>query len=532
MRDVLRDRQQWANSAMVSTGSAAATLAALDVLAEGGNAFDAAITASAVLTVALPMAGGPAGDVAAVLHVAGSPHALALTGLGCAPSGATPDAIAARGRPTVPVTGMASACTPGMIDAWFALHRAYGSIPLARLLAPAVQAAGDGLPVTAQVARWTADNLSVLTQPEFAELFAPVASPSAVGSRLRIPGLAALYAAISAPGVRATDIRTLISDRIAALSRDLGGFFEPEDCLPDRSEIGPALTATVGNRQVAVTGAPTQGVLLLQNLALCARRRIGEIKSPAARIHLQSEIFHQTFAWRLRNLADPRSRQLADPLDDELLDQLDSAIDPVRRSATTYAGHYSDGDTQHFAIIDREGNAVSWTQSLGLGFGSGVGLPDLGLLLSNRLGRSATIDPRQPNCCAPGRRPVNTILAWSTSAEHGVDLLGGTPGGDGQCQWNTQVLSALLLEGADPLDALNRPRWTYLPGADKVEARLPQQLQVDDTTPAAAVDDLRGLGYKVRERAGVGGAIRLVGRSGASVYGLDDGRQEGLTAGH
>ncbi|BFU45546.1 gamma-glutamyltransferase family protein [Krasilnikovia sp. MM14-A1004] len=531
MRDVLRDRQQWGRHTMVSTGSAAATLAALDVLDEGGCAFDAALTASAVMTVTMPMASGPGGDAVAVLHVAGGAEAVALTGLGRAPMAATIDAFARRGHSTVPIDGILSAVTPGLLDAWFALHRAYGTMPLHRLLAPAVRLAEDGVVVTGQTTRWIKDNLALLIQPGFAEVYAPCATRAAVGSLLRQPGLGGLYRMVGEAGVTAAEVRRAVGERIARVSTELDGLLATDDFVADTSELTPAATAVIGGHRVASTPAPTQGPLLLQNLLLYERRAEGLSPGSAESVHLLAEIVNQTYGWRLDNLADPRFASFDDPLDPGVVDSLDAGVDPERRSPSRYAGHYSAGDTTHLAVVDRAGNAVSWVQSLGLGFGAGVGVPEWGLLLGNRLGRSTTLNPSHANRCEPGKRPVNTILPWSVSTPSGVRWLGGTPGGDGQTQWNAQVLGDLLVHGASPAAALGRPRWTYFPGSDKVEAALPPQLHVDADMPAGTREDLRQRGHDVVTKASVGGVLRVLGCAPDHRYGLDDGRQEGLTAG-
>ncbi|MBS2966752.1 gamma-glutamyltransferase, partial [Actinocrinis puniceicyclus] len=366
MRDVLRDRQQWGMEAMASTGSSAATLAALDILREGGTAFDAAIAASAVLTVAVPMASGAAGDCAAVFHEAGSAQAWSLTGLGRAPSRATAEGFRARGRSTVPTFGIESATTPGLLGAWCALHERHGTMPWPRLLAPAIALAERGTVVTAQTARWIRENISILVQPEFSGLYAPYAAAGAVGSRLPQPGLATLYRLL-ASSVDALEAR--LDTSVRQLSDRLGGFFAEGDCTVRCGEIVPAVAAQVGGLDVATNPAPTQGVLLLQNLVLYERLagRVGA--DSATGVHLMSEIVHQTYAWRIENLGDPACAPVPDPLAQSQLRDLSERVDPGKRSATRYAGHYSDGDTTHFAIVDRAGNSISWTQSLGLGFG-------------------------------------------------------------------------------------------------------------------------------------------------------------------
>ncbi|MFB7666524.1 gamma-glutamyltransferase family protein [Kitasatospora sp. NPDC056138] len=527
---ILRDRQQWGHRALASTGSSLATVAALAVLEEGGNAFDAAITASALLTVCMPMASGPGGDAAAVLHVRGEDQPLALTSLGRAPGAADPAAFRDRGLGTVPRTGVLSSTTPALMDAWYALHERFGSRPLEELLRPAVRTAADGATVTSQFQRWTRENLQVLEQPAFREVYAAAARPEAVGTRLRQSGLERLYT--MAGQLDAGGLRQELADRVGRLSTELDGLLAPEDLLASHARLGPATTLELAGHRIAVPPAPTQGPLMLQNLALYASFAPEEGSGSAAGMHVLSEIFNQTFNWRLEHLRDPEvvDKPMPDPLDPGVLAELGRGVDVDRRSACRYAGHYSHGDTTHFVVADRFGNAVTWVQSLGLGFGAGVGVPELGLLLCNRLGRSSTLSPDHANRVRPGARPVNTIFPWTISDHRGGRRLGGTPGGDGQCQWNTQVTAALLVDGATPLRALTLPRWTYFPGSDKTEADRPEQLQVDETLDQAVFEGLAHRGHELVRKASVGGVSRLLETGPGGLYGLDDGRQEGLTA--
>ncbi|MFD8236336.1 gamma-glutamyltransferase [Streptomyces sp. NPDC059696] len=531
MRDVLRDRQQWGREVMVSTGSPAATLAALDVLDIGGNAFDAAIAASAVLTVTLPMACGPAGDAAVVFRTADAPHASSLISLGRAPQAADPAAYRSRGHATVPETGILSVSTPALIDAWYALHRRHATLSLERLLEPAFRLAAEGTVITGQAARWGKSNLEYLAQSEFQSQYSVFGSPQAVGSVLVQPGLARLYTLVAEHADHPERLRAVIGRAVEKAGADLGGLIRATDCLADHAEFGIAPTQRVGDHTVATTPAPTQGPLLLQNLALYQRLSSGAQLDTPAGIHLLAEIVNQTYGWRLRRLGDPALGCDPDALDPGVLAELAAAVDPDRRSASRCLGHYHQGDTTQFSILDREGNGVSWVQSLGLGFGSGVGVPELGLLLCNRVGRSSTLQQGEPNSVAPGRRPVNTILPWLTSGADGLRHLGGTPGGDGQTQWNAQVLIRLLLDGCDPLQALSLPRWTYYPGSDKAEAGMALQLRVDAHMPADTVAELGARGHDVVPKASVGGVVRVVERAGGFTYGLDEGRHEGLTAG-
>lgn len=531
MRIVLRDRQQWGGRGVVSTGSSSATVAALRVLEEGGTAFDAAITASAMMTVCMPMASGPGGDATALLHVGGERTALALVGLGRTPRAADPQAFRGRGLDAVPRTGILSATTPGLLDSWFEVHERFGTLPLERLLRPALRAAADGAVVTDQFQRWTAENVRVLSQPEFRDLYRPAAERRSVGTRLPQPGLARLYD--SAVSLGRDGLRDWIAELTDEASARHGGLLRGDDVTATAARLVPALTAEIAGRRVAVPPAPTQGPLMLQNLALYEALRTEDTASgSAAGVHLLAESVHQTFGWRLDHLRDPDLEEpgAPDPLGADTLAALGRGVDPDKRTPCRYAGHYSHGDTTHLVVADDAGNAVTWVQSLGLGFGAGVGLPAAGLLLCNRLGRSATLDPRHANRVEPGARPVNTIFPWTVSEGPAVRWLGGTPGGDGQCQWNTQVAAALLCDGDTPLRALSAPRWTYFPGSDQIEAGRPEQLHVDETMAPAVADDLVRRGHDVVRKASVGGVNRLLSLRGGTLYGLDDGRQEGLTA--
>lgn len=523
----LRGRRQWGHQAAVSTGNSLATLAALNVLSDGGNAFDAAITASAMMMVALPAANGPAGDVAAVLHHGSTGVFTSLTSLGRAPRRANVESFRERGLSSIPETGILSASTPGAIDGWLRLNRNHGSLPLKRLLAPAIEYATAGVTVGDQNRRWSADNYDVLEQEGFRSLYAPFRDPASLGTLMRQPGLASLLSLVGSLEPHA--LRETIADAVMEISEQFGGLFEREDFLTDVSHIGPTMTCRIGGRTVHTNPAPTQGPIFLQHLALAERLKTHKTASDGARTHLLAEIVNQSSGWRLSHLGDPRHVHVPNALAEDVLDRLEHAVNPRVRSASVCRGAYSDGDTTHFVIADRDGNQVSWIQSLGLGFGSGVGVPELGLLLCDRLGRSSTLRDSDPNATAPGRTPVNTIFTWAISDSTGPRWTGGTPGGDGQTQWNLQTVHALLLEDLDTLEALERPKWTYYPGPDKAEAEMGEQLWIDAESNMTLAEDLVARSHDVVWRPTVGGVTRVIETNGDVLLALDDGRQEGLT---
>lgn len=449
---------------------------------------------------------------------------VSLTSLDHAPMAATIEFFRRRHLSVIPRTGLLSCTTPALFDAWFALSAdRYCSIPLARLLEPAIGLANDGITASGQFQKWTQDNYVVLTG-SFASIYAPAAGVTTVGSCLRQPGLAKFYHLVEHSE---WDVLRTHIGRDGAKH-----FFAEVDMKRPHTRSGPTPFRRLAGWKVMTTPPPTQGVLRLRNLVLfeklCTDR---SDLGCAENIHLLSEIFNQTLGWRLLHLSDPEFDAVPDALDTETLSELASGVDLTRRSPSRYAGWYSTGDTTHFVVADREGNVVTWAQSLGLGFGAGVGIPEYGMLLCNRLRRSATIVNGQANCCAPGKRPVNTIFPWMATHGDSAMYAGGTPGGDGQRQWNTQILASLILGRLSALDVLSSPRWTYYPGSDQVEARMQPALNVDDTLPLAIRTKLEKFGHRVAPKANVGGVSRLLRIETDHLWALDDGRQEGLTAG-
>lgn len=531
MRDYLRDRQQWGSKAVVSAPGGPATLAALDVLKEGGNAFDAAVTISSILTVTLPMASGPGGDASAILFDARAGRSTSLLALGCAPRRATIDAYLERGLSAIPEIGPLSFSTPGLVDGWIAVNARYGSLPMRRLLEPAIDLARNGTPATSQFVRWNAANLEYLLQDDMRALYGPYAEPDAVGSIIKQPGLAVLFETIAQHSAHPDVLRKLLGERIAQTAQAAGGLIEVEDITRDAAEFVDPVTFVVGGTEVSTTPAPTQGPLLAQTVGAYLRFAGKEDSlRTSSGLHLLAEVVNQVYGWRLKHLGDPQFTKVPHPLEESALATVGEGINRESRSDPLALGHYNQGGTSQFSLIDSDGNGVSWIQSLGLGFGSGIAVSDLGLFIGDRLGRSATLRPAEANSVAPWKRPVNTIHTWGASSNGRLLWMGGTPGGDGQVQWNAQTLISLLAEKTTPLEALTRPKVTYYPGVDKAETDMVPQLRVDDTLPDEDVEDLKRRGHKLVVTASIGGISRLVGQTETSLYGLDDGRHEGLTA--
>jgi gamma-glutamyltranspeptidase/glutathione hydrolase len=192
-------------------------------------------------------------------------------------------------------------------------------------------------------------------------------------------------------------------------------------------------------------------------------------------------------------------------------------------------------DTSYFAVVDRDGNAVSFIHSLSAAFGSGVVAGDTGVTLNNRAGRGFSLDPAHPNVLAPGRRTMHTLNAYLVCRDGRPWLVGGTPGGDQQTQWSTQVLTSIIDHGLTPQEAVEAPRWFSFPGTDPANLGRPAVVRAEERLPEATRRELAARGHTVEtlEPWAGGGAVQLiqVDRTRGVLRGGSDPRPGGVALG-
>ena len=516
--------------AAASTGCPLATHAALSILSRGGNAVDAAIAATAVLFVTMPMSCGPGGDLVCLVYDREAGRVLGLTALGHAPSGATIARFHGLGHSRIPVTGLLSSTTPVGLQALQQLNRRFSALSLERLFSDAISLAHDGFEISNQFNRWTTNNISVVTlSDELAALYAPQGVAREPGSRLRQVNLGRTLELFAANPSEYRPTEPMVRG-LLELSRTLGEYFTETDMSPKYDET--VLQRAIGGGNLHTSPLPTQGILLLNNFtALLEALPADMSETEAHRIHLACEIYNQTYHKRRRFAGDPEFVNSSNNLlMRSSVEDILRHINPHVRTPCLYNGFYSGGDTTHLVVGDENGNGASIITSLSLGFGSGLPIPGTGVILNNRLGRSAVLDESDPNGLAPGKRPVNTIHNYALTDEAGLVAIGGTPGGDGQVQWNAQVLEAVVRRGMDAERAIRLPRFTYYPGGDLAEADMPESIHVENVERESVVR-LRARGYDVRRKSRVQGALRMLRRVSAGWNVLDDQHEDGLSTG-
>lgn len=493
--------------AAVSSDHPLASAAGADVLRRGGNAIDAAITMASVLTVTRPHMNGPGGDVFMIYYDAKTKKVYTLNGAGRAGSKATPAFFASRNLKDVPSSGILSVSVPGTPQAWADALQRFGTIQLSKALEPAIKYAEHGFPMTPRLAADLRESSRKLAaDPELSRTFMPGGAIPEVGTTLRQPDLAKSLRAIATRGPSAF-YKGEVAKHIVAYMEKEGGLLTADDLAKHTSTWGEPIETTYHGLRVLAFAPPTQGATTLELLNIAEQFDLKAMGHNSAE-YLNTLTRASQFAYRDRDahLADPAFVQV--PLDRLLSKSYAADIAAQIRAGTgalpdASAQHDGSGDTIYLCVVDKDGNAVSYIQSLFAAFGSGKMVPGTGITLHNR-GSLYTLDAAHPQIIAPGKRPFHTLAPSMVLHPDGSPyMVLGSPGGDGQPQTVVQVLNNIVLFGMQPQAAIEARRLQASGTRASVEVGM-----LPDSGSA-----LRAKGLTVREEqpsAAFGGASAIV----------------------
>jgi gamma-glutamyltranspeptidase/glutathione hydrolase len=519
-----------AANGMAATSHPLATLTALDVLRAGGNAVDAAIAAVAMQCVVEPQSTGIGGDCF-VLYAPKGGLPLALNGSGRAPAKAHVEWYAERGIGEIPIQSPHAVTIPGAIDAWCTLIAAHGTRPLAELLEPAARAAADGFVVTPRVAHdWARNTAKLAADPVTAAVYLPGGRAPAAGDRIRMPALAATLRRIGREG-RAGFYEGPVMRDILARLKALGGLHEAEDFVARHSDWVEPISAEYRGYRVYECPPNGQGIIALMILRTLAGYDLaGDGFSAADRHHLLAEATKAAYFVRDSFLGDPTqvAVDIADFLSDARAERvrrhiaLDRAL-PGPSWAEIEQAEKKHKDTVYLCVVDRDGNAISFINSLFSGFGTAILAPDSGVLLHNR-GSSFRTIPGHANAIAPRKRPMHTIIPAMLVKDGRAVMPFGVMGGHYQPVGQSHFLHRLLDRGLDPQQAAERPRSFAFQGV----------LQVEPTIPEAIVADLARRGHRVVPAAvPLGGCQAIwIDRARGTLIAGSEPRKDGLALGY
>jgi gamma-glutamyltranspeptidase/glutathione hydrolase len=472
---------------VVATSHPLAAQAGLRMLAAGGNAVDAAIATAACMTIVEPCSNGLGSDAFCILWDGQQLHGLNASGP--APVAWTRDYFGE--RKTVPERGWDSVSVPGAVGAWAALSRRFGKLPFADLLAPAADIAerGYAVPVVVQQKWRLASGVSELvSQPGFAQTFLPKGRPPEPGERFAMPQAARALRLIGATKGEAF-YRGEIAAAVAAHARAHGGAMTEADLAAYQPEWVTPLAQDYRGHTLHEIPPNGQGIAAQMALGMLQHFDLAsmDIDSPACQ-HLQIEAMKLAFADVYRFVSDPRTMEgpAERLLDAQYLATRAKLIDPTRAQQFG-PGHAIKGGTIYLTAADERGMMVSFIQSNYMGFGSGVVEPTFGVSLQNR-GAGFSLDPRHPNCVAPGKKPFHTIIPAFLTRDGAPVMSFGIMGGNMQPQAHLQTLVRMLDHGQNPQTACDAPRWRFNQGL---------AINVERQMPPATIEGLQALGHQI-----------------------------------
>lgn len=471
----------------VASAHPLATASGLEVLAAGGNAFDAAIAVSAALAVVEPYSSGIGGGGFWLLHRASDGRQVMIDGRERAPLAADRDLYLDKSGEVVPglsMDGPLAAAIPGEPAALAHLARHYGRLSLADTLAPAIRLAEQGFKVDDHYRRMAQFRLELMRRsPATAALFLRDNEVPELGALIRQPALAATLQALAKAG-RAGFYAGDIADKLVQEVRRAGGIWSHQDLTDYRViEREPVVFEYRGLRIVSASPPSSGGIALATMLHILEGYPLDRLAT-ADRVHLVVEAMRRAYRDRAQYLGDPDfvdvpQQRLTHPW---YAAGLRASIRPDRATPSATlpgsgplpGGHH----TTHFSILDRDGNRVAATLSINYPFGSGFVVPGTGVLLNDEMD-DFSAKPGVPNAygligaeanaVAPGKRPLSSMSPTFVESDRGIAIL-GTPGG-------SRIITMLLLgildleAGHGPASWVSRPRYhhQYLPDVIQYE---------------------------------------------------------------
>ncbi len=486
---------------MVATSQTLASVAGAQTLARGGSAVDAAIAANLVLGVVEPMMCGIGDDLFAI-HRDGKTGA--LTGINA--SGYAPQALSLETLNfAVPEAGIHAVTVPGAVDGWAKMHARFGRLKWADLFAPAIYYAERGFPLT-EIIQYEWQQESEKVRGTF---FLKDGRAPALGEIFRNPDLAAAYRILARQGPESF-YRGELADAILKTSRAHGGAMTAGDLRDFSSEWVDPLKTDYRGWSVYQLPPNGQGVGMLEMLNIMEQFPLPQLDFLSAEAwHIKIEAQKLAAGDVTRYLGDPRFSDV--PVEKML------SKDYAKSKAATI------GHTIYLAAADREGNTVSWIESISDWWGSGVLVDGFGFHLHNR-GAAFSADPSHPNALAPRKRPFHTIIPgfMERGRRH---IAFGIMRGMNQAQAQAQFVSNVVDHGMNIQAALEAPRFSKMTigGNDvRLECRV----------PARVIEELRARGHQVEvvgEYSGfMGGGQAVLHDSAARVnYGASSPRKDG-----
>jgi gamma-glutamyltranspeptidase/glutathione hydrolase len=497
---------------MVATSHPLAALTAIEVMRSGG--------------VIEPQSTGIGGDCFALIQPRGEGKIVAYNGSGRAPKAATPEWYLEHNIKAIPLTSAHAVTIPGAVDAWTVILRDHGKFGLDSLLQPAIKAAEEGYIVAPRIAfDWNNqfDKLKKGTNTE--RYLLPHGKPAVAGDVIHQPELGQTLRTIAKGGRDAFYKGPIAEDMVETL-RGIGGLHTLEDFAAHTTET----TAPIGTvyKGLDVWQCPPNGpgITMLVMLNILSRFDLTKFAALSVeRFHLEAEAARVAYMMREQHVGDPAyvNVDVARILTPEFAEEYASKIRMDRMLDLPNVAPPMNPSTVYITVVDKDRNVCSFINSIAQSFGSAIVSSKTGILLQNR-GGGFRVQLGHPNCIAPGKRPLHTIIPSIVTKAGRAVMPFGVMGGQYQPVGQVHVLTNMLDYGCDVQEAIDMPRGLHYENV----------YQLEDGVPAAIVEGLKKLGHqttRVVSPLGGGQAIWIDWDKG-TLTGGSDPRKDGCALGY
>ncbi|MCU0648696.1 MAG: gamma-glutamyltransferase [Gemmatimonadaceae bacterium] len=516
---------------IVAASQPLAAQAGVQILAQGGNAIDAAIAANATIGLMEPTGNGVGGDLFAIIYDAKTGRLHGINASGWAASGLSAELLRTKGMTGMPQRGVYSVTVPGAVAGWHAMRERFGTLPFATILAPALYYAEQGFPLTEVIAGgWRRSQTFLASHPNSAETFLPGGKAPGAGEVFRNPALASTLRRIAERG-RDGYYTGPTAQAIVDILRENGGTMTLADLAEYQPEWIAPISTTYRGWTVHELPPNGQGIAALMMLDLMEQFPLRDwgFHSLDA-MHVMIEAKKLAYADMLRYVGDPRFGRI--PVT-QMLDKAQAAVRAKQIDMTkaaclvtprefTSISETKGSDTIYLTVIDAAGNIVSLIQSNYSGFGSGLVPKGAGFMLQNR-GGLFTLEAGKINTLAPRKRPLHTIIP-AFMEKDGTRIGFGIMGGWNQSQAHAQFVSNIADHGMSIQQALEAGRFTK-------ESFDGCELDIEGSVPQSTRDALAARGHTLKvapARSGTFGFGQAVMSNAQGVhFGASEPRHDG-----
>ena len=514
------------NNAMVATSQPLSSQEAINILKLGGNAVDAAIAASAVLSVVEPGSTGIGGDCFSIIKM-NNKKAISINGSGKAPKKANLDYFKSNKIDSIGLLSPHSVTIPGAVDAWYEMHKKFGKLEFEKLFSTAIYYAREGFPVhEIEAFHWQKNEEKLKKNSVTKQIFLKDNKAPIFGKKFSNNQLADTLTLIAKKGAKAFYEGEIARDMVNSLN-NLGGLHTEEDFYNQNTIFSDTLISNYKNFKIHQCPPNGPGLVVHLMMKLLNKFNWNNFNYfDPMRYHIQAEVSKVCFEIKETILGDPQFNifDIDYLMSTESIDNLFKKINLNKVYSSDNLFVTSHPETVYLTVVDDNLNAVSFINSICHAFGSGICSENSGILFQNR-GVNFRLEENHPNCIDSNKRPLHTIIPGLLTNESDETVMSfGVMGGQYQPIGQAHVLQNIYDFGMSMQEAIDAPRAFALNG----------KLKVENSFSKSSIENLSNLGHDIEiidEGIGGGQGIMIDRKEGVLIGGSDP-RKDGLAIGY